>query len=416
MNNQNIKPQTLKGFRDFLPETMAVRNYIKNTLIKVFENFGFQALETPTLEYASTLMGKYGEEADKLVYSFVDKGDRKVGLRYDLTVPTSKVLAIYQNKISLPFKRYQIQPVYRADKPQKGRYREFTQCDIDIFGSNSPICDAEVVAIIYNILEKLNFRKYLIRINSRQVLYQILDNCGIKNNQNSVLQSLDKFQKIGQDGVKNELIVKGLSPTQTDQIFKYIKQAQPDNFLKEVFQKIKEFNVPQTAYIFDPTLVRGLDYYTGPIFETSVEEPKIGSIGGGGRFDQLVSQLGGPNIPAVGYSFGLDRLADCILELNLLPEISKNKTKILIANFGPETETAALNLISKLRDQNIPSIIYPDPDKLAKQIKYALDLGIKYIAIIGPDEAKNNLITLKNLEIKEQQSVNIEQLIKILQK
>ena len=395
---------------------MAVRNYIKNTLIKVFENFGFQALETPTLEYASTLMGKYGEEADKLVYSFVDKGDRKVGLRYDLTVPTSKVLAIYQNKISLPFKRYQIQPVYRADKPQKGRYREFTQCDIDIFGSNSPICDAEVVAIIYNILEKLNFRKYLIRINSRQVLYQILDNCGIKNNQNSVLQSLDKFQKIGQDGVKNELIVKGLSPTQTDQIFKYIKQAQPDNFLKEVFQKIKEFNVPQTAYIFDPTLVRGLDYYTGPIFETSVEEPKIGSIGGGGRFDQLVSQLGGPNIPAVGYSFGLDRLADCILELNLLPEISKNKTKILIANFGPETETAALNLISKLRDQNIPSIIYPDPDKLAKQIKYALDLGIKYIAIIGPDEAKNNLITLKNLEIKEQQSVNIEQLIKILQK
>lgn len=408
------KPQTLKGFRDFLPETMRVRNYVKNLLIETIENFGFQPLETPTLEYASTLMGKYGEEADKLVFSFEDRGGRKVGLRYDLTVPTAKVLAMYQDKISLPFKRYQVQPAFRAEKPQKGRYREFTQFDIDIFGPQSPVNDAEIISIIYNILEKLNFKKYSIKINSRQVLYQILDNCNVKTNQNSILQSLDKFLKIGQDGVKEELISKGLDSASINSIFEYIKIAQPDDYLKTVFEKIESFGVPKNAYIFDPTLVRGLDYYTGPIFETYVEEPKIGSITGGGRYDNLISSLGGPNIPAVGTTLGFDRLIDCIMELNLLPELTKSKTKVLVANFSNEMEDESIKLVTKLRQNNVSSVVYPTSEKIGKQIKYALDLGIKYLAIIGPDEAKNNQVMLKNLETAEQKLVNFEELIKSL--
>lgn len=412
--NQINKPQTLKGFRDLLPETMVVRNYVKNILIEIFENYGFLPLETPTIEYASTLMGKYGEEADKLVYSFEDNGGRKVGLRYDLTVPTAKVLAMYQNQISLPFKRYQIQSAFRADKPQKGRYREFTQCDIDIFGPQSPINDAEIISIIYNILEKFNFKKYSIRINSRQVLLQILDSCNIKTNQNTILQSLDKYQKIGEDGVTNELIEKGIDTATTKQIFEYIKIAQPDEYLKQVFEKIKSFGVPQNAYVFDPTMVRGLDYYTGPIFETYVEEPKIGSITGGGRYDNLISTLGGPQIPAVGTTIGFDRLIDCILELNLLPQLNKTKTQILITNFGPETENNSIQLVSQLRNNNISATIYPTSEKIGKQITYTLSLNIKYIAIIGPDEAKTNQIMLKNLETKEQKLVDFNQLCAII--
>ena len=408
MNQQ--KSQTLKGFRDFLPQEIAVRNYVKKIVIEVFEKFGFLPLETPTLEYASTLMGKYGKEADKLVYSFKDKGDRQIGLRYDLTVPTAKVLSIYQNKIQYPFKRYQIQPVWRADKPQKGRYREFLQCDVDTFGPLSPINDAEIINVIYNILEKLNFKKYSIRVNSRAVLSQILAQSGIKNNQNSVLQSLDKFQKIGEDRVKDELKSKSLPQSQIDQLFKYIKTAQPDDYLKQVFDKVKNLGIPEKALIFDPTMVRGLDYYTGPIFETYVEKPLIGSVTGGGRYDNLVSLLGGPDIPAVGTTIGLDRIVDVIQELNLLPDLKISPTKILITNFGQETEANILKLASQLRDQNISTLVYPTPDKLSRQIKYALNLGIPYLAIIGTDEAKNNLITLKNLKTKQQETVNIKQL------
>ncbi len=410
------KPQTLKGFRDFLPETMVVRNYVKNLLVEVFESYGFQPLETPTLEYASTLMGKYGEDADKLVYSFEDQGGRKVGLRYDLTVPVSKVLAIYPNQIPLPFKRYQLQPVWRAEKPQKGRYREVLQCDIDTFGSNSPITDAEFVAVIYTILQKLNFKKYSIRINSRQVLSQIIDQCDIKNDKKSVLQSLDKFQKIGQDGVTNELIEKGIDNATVNRLFEYIKTAQPDDYLKQVFEKIKDLGVPQEAYTFDPTMVRGLDYYTGPIFETYVEEPKIGSITGGGRYDNLVSSLGGPNIPAVGTTIGLDRIVDCIIELNLLPNISKTKLDVLIANFGSETEHQSIELANLLRKNNVNVFFYPKADKLGKQINYALNSNIPHLCLIGPDEAKNNLVVLKYLGENRQITVTQTKLLTILKK
>ncbi|MDD4027111.1 MAG: histidine--tRNA ligase, partial [Candidatus Shapirobacteria bacterium] len=332
------KPQTLKGFRDFLPKEMTVRNYVKNTLTEIFETFGFQPLETPALEYASVLKGKYSNETDdKLGYFFKDNGDREIGLRYDLTVPASKILAIYSNEIQLPFKRYQIQPVWRAENTQKGRYREFIQCDIDIFGTSSPIADAEIIALMYAGIQKLKIKNAIIKINSRSVLFEILSKSDVKNNQESVLQSLDKLDKIGQDRVKNELISKDIPKVQIDNLFKYIKEAQPDEFLKQVLDKLKAFNIPESAYIFDPTLVRGCDYYTGTIFEISVTEPKIGAIGGGGRYDNLIANLGGPNIPAVGFSFGFERVVDVIQELNLLPESTQSKTKILVANFGEET-------------------------------------------------------------------------------
>lgn len=412
MNNN--APLTLKGFRDFLPETMAVRNYVKNLFIETFETFGFEPLETPSLEYATTLMGKYGDEADKLVYSFQDQGERKIGLRYDLTVPAAKVLAIYGPQIPMPFKRYQIQPVWRAEKPQKGRYREVLQCDIDSFGTSSPTADAEIVAVIYTILNKLNFKKYSIRLNSRTVLKNILSESGINNNQKSALQSLDKFQKIGQDGVQKELISKGFSQAQINSLFKYIKEAQPDANLQAVFAAIKNFGIPETAYIFDPTMVRGLDYYTGTIFETYVEEPKIGSITGGGRYDKLIETLGGPDIPAVGTTLGLDRIVDCIIELNLLPELAKTKVKVMVANFGSETETDSLKLTSLLRDNNIPTIFYPDTDKIGKQFKYASAKNIPFVALIGSNEAANNEVTIKNMSTGDQKTISQLEIIQYL--
>ena len=420
------KTQTLKGFRDFLPQTMAVRNYVKNLLVEVFENSGFLPLETPALEYASTLMGKYGQEADKLVYSFKDRGNRQIGLRYDLTVPTAKVLALYQNEIPLPFKRYQIQPVWRADKPQKGRYREILQCDIDIFGPISPLNDAEIISIIYRVLEKLNFKKYSIRLNSRQVLKSILDNTGIKKDRNLIFQSLDKLQKVGYSGVTKELKDKGLSSSQIQKIFSQIKSAKPDPYLQQVLNRIDQTGTPKSVYVFDPTLVRGLDYYTGPIFETYVEDKnlpaglpavvgrQLGSITGGGRYDNLISQLGGPDIPAVGTTIGLDRIVDCILDQNLLPQISPSKVKLMLANFSPETEKQALKLNSLLQQNNIPSFLYPQADKMAKQIKYAEKLNVPFLAIIGPDEAKSNKVTLKNLKTRQQQTLTLNQLISLL--
>lgn len=410
MNNN--APQTLKGFRDFLPETMAVRNYVKNLLTSVFETYGFEPLETPSLEYSSVLKGKYNNETDeKLGYFFKDNGGREVGLRYDLTVPTAKVLAIYGSQIPLPFKRYQVQPVWRADNTQKGRYREFYQCDIDTFGTNSPTADAEIISIIYTATQKLNFKKFTIRINSRSVLFDLLTKSGIVENQKSALQSLDKLLKIGEEGVQKELISKDFSQAQIDSLLKYIKEAQPDANLQAVFAAIKTFGVPEDFYIFDPTLVRGCDYYTGTIFETTVEEPKIGSIGGGGRYDKLIETLGGPDIPAVGYSFGLEPLIDCINELNLLPNLAKTKTKVMVANFGSDTEANSLKLTTLLRDNNIPAIFYPDVDKIGKQFKYASAKNIPFVALIGSNEAAKNEVTVKNMLTGDQKTIPQNEII-----
>lgn len=409
------KIRTLKGFRDFLPDTMRVRNYVISTFKQVFESFGYQPIETPTLEYASTLMGKYGDEADKLIYSFLDKGNRLVGLRYDLTVPISKVLTIYQDRIKLPLKRYQIQPVWRADKPQKGRYREFTQCDIDAFGSNSPAVDAEIVAIIYTCLKKLSFEKFSIGINSRQVLNKLLDDSGVKKDKSSVLQTLDKMNKIGEIGVQKELTKKGVSTSIIQSILEQIKSIKPDQNLNQILDAITNFGVPKDFFKFDPTLVRGLDYYTGVIFETYVTKPVIGSITGGGRYDNLIAQLGGPDTPAVGTSLGLDRIIDCIIDQNLLPSLTQNSnTKVMVSVFDDKYLKNSIKLSSILSNLGINTFLYPQADKLAKQFKYASDEKIPFVAILGPDEIKNNTISLKNMSTANQQTVSQKDLLKLL--
>lgn len=411
---KKVKSQTLKGFRDFLPEEMAIRQKVIDTLRKVFESYGYEPLETPSLEYAETLLGKYGEEADKMVYTFKDKGKRDIGLIYDLTVPASKVLALYSQKINLPFKRYQIQRIWRAEKPQKGRYREVLQCDVDSFGTTSPLADAEIVAIIYDCLKKLNFKKFSIRINSRQVLFKLMKDLRIaqEKQQLSIFRSLDKLEKIKVSEVKNELKKVGLSQEKINKLFSLIKSVQPDDNLKQLFNYLKRFGIDKKYYQFDPSLVRGLDYYTGPIFETYVEEPKIGSITGGGRFDKLVSDLGGPDIPATGTTIGLDRICDVIKEKNLMPDLSPTPTKVLVTIFSPEYLEKSIELVSKLRKTRVNTELYLDPEtKLDKQLKYADRKNIPFVIILGPEEIKKKVITLRDMKAKSQEQLSLKQLL-----
>lgn len=415
--NKKIKPQTLKGFRDFLPAAMRVRNYVLGVFKNVFESFGFEPLETPSLEYAETLLGKYGEEADRLVYTFEDRGGRKVAMPYDLTVPTAKVLSLYQNEIPLPFKRYQIQKVFRAEKPQKGRYREILQCDIDTFGIASPLADAEIIAVIYTVLKRLNFEKFTVRINSRRALFRLLKETGIKDKkqQLNVLRVIDKLDKKGGAAVKKELLEKGIANSTGDSILTLLSAAKPDENLARLLRFVKEFGVDEKFYKFDPTLVRGLDYYTGPIFETVVEKPKVGSITGGGRYDNLVKRLGGPDIPATGTTIGLDRICDIVEELGLLKEGLKPFTQILVTVFTNEqsknlTIKQSLTLANRLRAEGIYTEVYLDPTApLAKQLKYADRKGIPFVAILGPEEVKSGKAALKNMKSGEQKLLSPSQ-------
>lgn len=424
MSSSKLKLQTLKGFRDFFPNEMRVRNFVLAKFKEVFESFGFEPLQTPSLEYAETLLGKYGEEADRLVYGFADRGGRKIAMPYDLTVPTAKVLAIYQNKITLPFKRYQIQRVWRAEKPQKGRYREILQCDVDIFGSKSPLSDAEIIAIIYTILKNLGFKKFTIRLSSREILSQILKEVRretknsyneIKQIQNSVLQSLDKLDKQSKDKVEAELKEKDIKVDIGRLLEKLKDEVKPDSYLEKVIYLAKNLGVDQENLEFVPTLVRGLDYYTGPVFETIVDEPKIGSITGGGRYDNLVAQLGGPDIPAVGTTIGLDRICDVISELGLLKNKVKTSTQILVTIFSPETMEKSVKVVSRLRTVGINAELYPDPEaKLDKQLKYADRKDIPYSIILGPEEIVQNKVMLKNMETSEQQSLPTDKIPAII--
>lgn len=413
-----VRPQTLKGFRDFLPKEMAIRQKVIDTLRKVFDSYGFEPLETPALEYAETLLGKYGEDADKLVYTFKDKGAREVGLRYDLTVPVSRVLAQYKGKITLPFKRYQIQPVWRADKPQKSRYREFAQCDIDSFGSTSPLADAEIIAVIYTSLKKLGFEEFVIKINSRQVLFKLMADLGInqEERQLSFLRIIDKLDKVSLSKIKGTLREKGLTNQKIEKLMNLIKSAQPDENLKQLFNCLSNLGINNEFYSFDPTLVRGLDYYTGPVFETIVKKPKIGSITGGGRFDKLVTQLGGPDIPATGTTIGLDRICDVIKERNLWPEVSSTPTQVLVTIFSPEYLEKSIEVATRLRsDKKINTELYLDPEaRLDKQLKYADRKGIPYVIILGPDEVKKKVIILKDMCRKAQKQIPLEKLPKEL--
>ena len=410
-NTNNSKVQTLKGFRDFLPKKMAIRREVIKRLETVFEKYGFAELQTPSLEYQEVLRGKYGEEAEKLMYLFEDPGGREVGLRYDLTVPLARVVASYQD-LPKPFKRYQIQPAWRAEKPQKGRYREFTQCDVDIVGSDSPLADAEILALISDILGSLEFSSFKIKVNSRQVLFSAMKKADIpKEKWSTVLQSIDKLDKKTKEEVEKELLSKDFTEEQITNVVAVIQNSKPDSFLEEVIQNAKDMGAKNIE--FSPSLSRGLDYYTGPIFETVVDEPKIGSITGGGRYDELLGTLGGPDLPATGTSFGLDRLVDIIEELNLWPDIAETPTTVLVTIFSPELLDQSIKTANILRKGNINTEIYLNKDaKLDKQLKYADRKDIPWAVIVGPKEVEAGKVVLKNLTTGEQNILAPESLVK----
>ena len=413
MQNQ-IKPQTVKGFRDFLPTEKRQRDFVVQKVKEVFELFGFEPLETPTLEYASLLLGKYGKEADKLLYTFKDRGGRELALRYDQTVPTARVLAQYQQILPKFFRRYQIQNVFRADKPQKGRYREFTQCDIDIFNSTSPLSDAEIIAATYFAFQNVGYPEIKIVINDRQTLFRYLKPfASYKISLFSLIQSIDKLEKIGKQGVIKELIKKGLDNNQAQKAINSITTAPLSKNLEEIIKSTILLGVPKRDIIFTSTLARGLDYYTGMIFEVVLPGYEAGSCGGGGRYDELIEQLGGVSIPAVGIAFGFDRMVEAAEFFNLIPPETTG-TVLLITIFAQKTAETSLKLASQLRKNKINSEIYPEITKLDKQLKYADKKGIPYVVIIGPDEIKKNVVKLKNMKTGEQKELSQKKLIEII--
>lgn len=403
-----IKPQTLKGFRDFLPKEARKRQYVINILKKVFESYGFEPLETPALEYEEVLLGKYGEEGDKLMYRFEDNGKRKVALRYDQTVPTSRVVAQYQNLLPMPFKRYQIQPVWRAENTQKGRFREFLQCDADIIGSSSPLSDAESIAVAAKALEKLGCKNYKILINDRSVF---------KGISKDAIIAIDKLKKIDREGVIQELIDRGSAKDKTEaaSLLLSLEGAEKPERISEIFSALTALGIDSKTYEFSPTLARGLDYYTGVIFEIEIEGYTVGSVLGGGRYDELIGMFADRRIPAVGFAFGFDRLIEAMDQLKLFPD-DLQTTKVLVTVFTPELLEKSLDITSQLRLKNINTEIYLDENaKMEKQLKYADQKGIPYAVIIGPEEAEKNMVTLKNLKTREQTTIAWEKLESSLQ-
>lgn len=402
--------QTLKGFRDFLPEEKRKRDAVAQTMRGVYERFGFAPIETPTLEYAELLLGKYGDEADKLVYKFTDRGDREVALRYDQTVPTARILAQYQSELPRFFRRYQIQNVFRADKPQRGRYREFTQSDADIFGSTSPLADAEILAVFYNIYVALGLSSLVIEINDRQTLFNTL---GVFTNPNlsvfSICQSIDKLDKQPPSEVAAELIAKGMTVEQTDQLFVQLKNATTSDELQTIVDITVGLGVPRQALKLNPNLVRGLDYYTGMIFEGRIPEYTVGSIGGGGRYNNLINDLSGLEMPAVGFGIGFDRTVEAAEQLGAL-NLSPTATKVLVTVFDETTMAASLAATQQLREAGIATELYPAIDKLGKQFKLADQKNIPFAVVIGQEEIDKNVVTVKNLKDGSQTQTTVMEL------
>jgi histidyl-tRNA synthetase len=409
-----MKPtlQPPKGFRDFLPQEKRKRDYVAAKVKEIFERFGFEPLETPTLEYASLLLGKYGAEADKLVYTFTDKGGRELGLRYDQTVPTARVLAQYSQQLPKYFRRYQIQNVYRADKPQQGRFREFAQCDIDIFGSRSPLADAEILACSYFAFANVGYPTIKLKLNDRQVLFETLKPYATSAvSVLSIIQSVDKLDKNDETAVLTELSKKGLPLETAKKALTAIQKAQETTNLKQIMQAAAALGVPQESLEFSPTTARGLDYYTGMIFEVIVPEYAGGSLGGGGRYDNLIGQLGGVETPAVGIAFGFDRMVEAADQLGVIPK-DTDAVKVLVTVFGEESLEKSLQVARELRQAGITTEFYPAVDKLPNQLKYADKKGIPWVVIIGEEEAKQNKVTLKNMTTGEQSTENAEAVIK----
>ncbi len=401
--------QTLKGFRDLFPEEMRRRNWVLDKILEIYQRFGFEPLETPTLEYADLLLGKYGEEADQLVYTFQDQGERRVGLRYDQTVPVSRILAQYRSNMPKFFRRYQVQNVFRAEKPQAGRYREFTQCDIDIFGTTSTLADAEILACVYQVYKNIGFKKVKIRINDRQLLTSTL--APFADSQvslSSIIQTIDKLDKNDEPAVIKELTQKGLETKTAESALAAVKKLTQNENLDSITQQAVSLGVQKKDLIFTPTLARGLDYYTGLIFEVVLPEYTAGSVGGGGRYDNLIKQLGGVDIPAVGYGLGFDRTVEAAQQLELIPDF-KASSQVLVTVFDQEYRSNSLQAARKLREAEISVEIYPEADKLGKQLKVVNQKKIPWVVIIGEEEAAGGQITLKNMASGKQERLDIEQ-------
>ena len=430
-----IEPKTLKGFRDFLPEQQIARQKMINIIKASYESFAFEPLETPVLEYAKILTGKYGDEGDKLMYKFKDNGDRDVAMRYDLTIPLARVVAM-NGELKKPFKRYQVSPVWRAENTQKGRYREFYQADADIVGSTSVLADAEILALSATTMRRLGITDFVIRINSREIISAFYDSLGLSAEAKvQAIRAVDKIDKIGKEGVTEMLTADAFSPENIENIVTFaetsidgIQNQQDLEKVSELFPEIKvalrklvttiEYAYqmsPDTQFVIDFSIARGLDYYTGIIFETKLNKaPQFGSVMSGGRYDNLVGMFAGKTVPAIGTSIGLDRLYAALEELGLI-KIEKTTAKVLIVNFDENLTNDYLTMASDLRNAGINTMLYFETADMKKQLSYANDKGIKYALIYGSNEAKEGVVVIKDLEKGSQEKVKMADITKYMQ-
>ncbi len=454
-----MKPSLPQGTRDFGADIVRKRQYIFNAIRTVFELYGFEPLETPAMENLETLMGKYGEEGDKLIFKILNNGldhlskkelateefkkitDGKTtkhiterALKYDLTIPFARYVAMNHGLLTFPFKRYQIQPVWRADRPQKGRYREFYQCDADIVGSKAMINEVEFVNIYNEVFEQLQISDYRLQINNRKVLKGIMETCGLETNEKQILVIIDKTDKIGISGVREELLKEDISNEKLEKLLQVYSFKDTN---EKTFSFLKKFlansghglqGVAELEFVInhtnqsamanlkskinvDLTLARGLEYYTGIIFEAKApEEVKIGSIGGGGRYDDLTGLFGVPNIPGVGISFGVDRMYDVMEELNLFPATIEQGTKILFLNLGEEESKTAYQLLQQIRKKGIAAEIFHEPAKLDKQYKYAEKKNIPFVITIGSKDSDTNSCVIKNIKTGKSETITLSEL------
>lgn len=475
----SIKPSVPKGTRDFSPVEMVKRNYIFDTIKSVFRKYGYQQIETPTMENSSTLLGKYGEEGDKLIFRILNSGEKlweaevlkdvkkistpfkghdaihisdmpkyvslnkerneilqslsEKALRYDLTVPFARYVVQHQNEITFPFKRFQVQPVWRADRPQRGRYREFYQCDADVVGSDSLLNEAEFVLIYDEALGKLGLKDFTIKINNRKILSGIAQIIDKADNIIDLTVAIDKLDKIGLDGVIKELLERGFTEADIEKIkpvillegsnsekLQSLREALASSAtglkgceeIETVFKYIESCPLQTAKLELDITLARGLNYYTGAIFEVKTNEAAMGSIGGGGRYDDLTGMFGLKGLTGVGISFGADRIYDVLEELNLFPTAANQSTQVLICNFDKEGETYALPLLQQLRSQDINTELYPSGAKIKKQLDYANNKNIPYTVVIGGDEIQSGLLTFKDMASGVQEKLTADEIVK----
>ena len=447
------KPSLPKGTRDFGPAQMLKRQYLLQTIRTIFTRYGFLPIETPAMENLNVLTGKYGDEGDQLIYKILNSGDfikdidekqlnegskkllpkiSKKALRYDLTVPFARHVVMNRNEITFPFKRYQIQPVWRADRPQKGRYCEFMQCDADVVGTDSLLCEAEIVLMIHEAFAALGIRDFIIKINNRKILTGIADSIGKEGSEAELCVAIDKLDKIGQDAVLEELRTKDFTEAQltkllpvfnlkgnNKEIFPTLRSILKDSTtglkgieeLERVYDLIEKSGLSNASVETDLTLARGLSYYTGAIFEVKILNVQMGSVCGGGRYDNLTGVFGLPNVSGVGISFGIDRIYDVMNELELFPSQDSNSTQLLICALDHSSFEHALPLVTKFRLKGINTELYPEPLKIKKQLSYADDKKIPYALLIGEDEMKSGVYSLKNLVTGEQFNVTLEETI-----